>query len=83
MGQGGQAGSRRYTGQTQVGGVMTVPPPSSHQLNSCVSMQQLKYHGVVTWLNPPEELAKGWRKGQGPDMQCFSEGGVWGDRVLQ
>jgi len=23
------------------------------------------------WLNPPEELTRGWKKGYGPEVLCF------------
>ena len=46
----------------------------SLQFGVSVNVSHLKYHSHVLWLNPTEEqLAKGWKKGQGPSMLCFGE----------
>ena len=28
---------------------------------------------TVMWLNAPGTMGRGWRKGQGPEMQCFGK----------
>jgi len=44
------------------------------QIGVSVNISQLRYHGEVMWLNPAEEqLAKGWKKGQGPSTLCFGK----------
>ena len=44
------------------------------QIGVSVNISQLLYHGEIMWLNPAEEqLAKGWKKGQGPSTLCFGE----------
>jgi hypothetical protein len=41
------------------------------KLSQSVSVQCLRFRGVFAWLNPAEEVGKGWKKGQGPDIECF------------
>ena len=44
------------------------------QVGVSVHISQLKYHGEVLWLNPTnEQLARGWKKGQGPATLCFGK----------
>ena len=41
------------------------------QVRLNLTIGQLIYKREVLWLNPPEELGKGWRKGSGPEVLCF------------
>nr|WEL12734.1 T-lymphoma invasion and metastasis-inducing protein 1B [Halisarca dujardinii] len=42
------------------------------KLSQSVSVQCLRFRGVFQWLNPNDEVPnKGWKKGQGPDIECF------------
>ena len=74
---------RRGEGGREKAEVCTLP---SDLLTLCVhnyipqsgvslSVSQLKYHGELMWLNPPDELrfSKGWKKGHGPQISCFGE----------
>ena len=36
-----------------------------------MTIGQLLHKCEVMWLNPPEELTKGWKKGYGPEVICF------------
>ena len=39
-----------------------------------LKVSQLKEQSEVMWLNPvDEQLAKGWKKGQGPATACLGE----------
>ena len=39
-----------------------------------LKVSQLKNQSEVMWLNPvDEQLAKGWKKGQGPTTACLGE----------
>uniref|UniRef100_A0A1X7V0A0 Uncharacterized protein n=1 Tax=Amphimedon queenslandica TaxID=400682 RepID=A0A1X7V0A0_AMPQE len=41
-----------------------------------VRVSELLSHMTVMWLNAPGTMGRGWRKGQGPEMQCFGKNQV-------
>jgi hypothetical protein len=36
-----------------------------------VTIDELVYQCSVMWLNPADDMLKGWKKGLGPEMNCF------------
>ena len=53
---------------------MTILNAFLWQLDVNLKVSQLKNQSEVMWLNPvDDQLAKGWKKGQGPTTACLGE----------